>query len=132
MNIGTAARRSGLPAKTLRYYETIGLVVPSGRQENGYRAYDERDVHLLTFVRRARSLGFSVADCRDLLGLYRDRHRASADVKALAQSRIEEIGRKIEELSAMRATLEALVARCHGDTRPDCPILEDLATVEAA
>ena len=98
MNIGTAARRSGLPAKTLRYYETIGLVVPSGRQENGYRAYDERDVHLLTFVRRARSLGFSVADCRDLLGLYRDRHRASADVKALAQSRIEEIGRKIERL----------------------------------
>lgn len=132
MNIGTAARRSGLPAKTLRYYEAIGLVVPSGRQENGYRAYDERDVHLLTFARRARSLGFSVADCRDLLGLYRDRHRASADVKALAQSRIEEIGRKIDELASMRATLEGLVSRCHGDERPDCPILEDLATTDVA
>lgn len=127
MNIGEAARRSGLPAKTIRYYEAIGLVAPRARAANGYRAYGEQDVHLLQFVARARSLGFPIEDCRDLLGLYRDEHRASADVKALAEARITEIERKIAELETMRAALHELVGRCHGDQRPDCPILSDLA-----
>lgn len=127
MNIGEAARRSGLPAKTIRYYEDIGLVVPSGRRENNYRDYAEEDVRLLQFVARARSLGFTVENCRDLLSLYRDRHRASADVRALASARILDIEQKIQELEAMKATLQDLVARCHGDDRPDCPILNDLA-----
>lgn len=132
MNIGEAAGRSGLPAKTIRYYEAIGLVVPSGRQGNNYRDYSEQDIHLLRFVARARSLGFSVENCRDLLGLYRDQGRASADVKALAQARIQDIERKIEELEAMRETLRHLVARCQGDDRPDCPILSNLAASRPA
>jgi MerR family copper efflux transcriptional regulator len=127
MNIGDASRLTGLPAKAIRYYEDIGLVVPSGRGRNNYRDYDEQGVRLLQFVARARSLGFSVENCRDLLGLYRDQHRASADVKALARARIVDIERKMRELQTMKATLEDLVARCHGDDRPDCPILRDLA-----
>jgi Cu(I)-responsive transcriptional regulator len=127
MNIGEASRRTGLPAKTIRYYEDIGLVVPSGRCPNNYRDYGEQDVRLLQFVARARSLGFSVENCRDLLSLYRDQHRASADVRALAEARIRDIEQKIKELEAMRATLRELVVRCHGDDRPDCPILSDLA-----
>jgi MerR family copper efflux transcriptional regulator len=127
MNIGDASRLTGLPAKTIRYYEDIGLVMPSGRGRNNYRDYDEQGVRLLQFVARARSLGFSVENCRDLLGLYRDQHRASADVKALARARIVDIERKMRELQTMKATLEDLVARCHGDDRPDCPILRDLA-----
>lgn len=127
MNIGEVARRSGLPAKTLRYYESIGLVAPSGRAANGYRDYSEQDMRLLQFVARARRLGFSIEDCRDLLSLYRDQRRASADVKALAEARILEIERKIQELEGMRATLRELVDRCRGDDRPDCPILNDLA-----
>ena len=98
MNIGEAARHSGLPAKTIRYYEDIGLIVPSGRRDNGYRDYGEQEVRLLQFVARTRSLGFSVENCRDLLSLYRDRRRASADVKALALTRIADIERKIREL----------------------------------
>lgn len=132
MNIGEAAGLTGLPPKTIRYYEEIGLVVPSARRANGYRDYSEHDVRLLQFVARARSLGFSVENCRDLLSLYRDQHRASADVKALALARIEDIERKIRELQAMQATLEDLVARCHGDHRPDCPILRDLAHAPGA
>jgi MerR family transcriptional regulator, copper efflux regulator len=131
MNIGDAARLTGLPAKTIRYYEDIGLVVPSGRRENNYRDYGEQDVRQLQFVARARSLGFSVENCRDLLSLYRDQHRASADVKALARARIADIERKVRELETMKATLEELVARCHGDDRPDCPILRDLAHAPA-
>jgi len=131
LNIGQAAQRSGLPAKTLRYYEDIGLIVPSGRKNNGYRDYSERDVRLLRFVQRARSLGFSVRQCRELLDLYLDRNRASADVKAIALARIGEIERKIRELEAMKAELEHLAEKCHGDERPDCPILEDLAAAEA-
>ncbi|MCB1832793.1 MAG: Cu(I)-responsive transcriptional regulator [Geminicoccaceae bacterium] len=127
MNIGEAAERAGLSAKTVRYYEDIGLVQASGRLANGYRDYDERDVHRLHFVQRARSLGFSVEECRALLELYTDRNRASADVKALAAARIADIERKIGELSAMRETLRDLASRCHGDDRPDCPILEGLA-----
>lgn len=126
MNIGAAAAASGLTAKTIRYYETIGLVRPA-RRENGYRDYAERDVQVLRFVHRARDLGFSIEDCRSLLALYEDRGRASADVKKLAQARIDEIDRKMRELQGMRETLAHLAACCHGDRRPDCPILEDLA-----
>jgi Cu(I)-responsive transcriptional regulator len=129
MNIGEVANRSGLPAKTIRYYEDIGLVLPSARKANGYRDYDEQDLNLLKFVQRARSLGFTVEQCRELLDLYRDRGRASADVKAIAKGRIADIRRKIAELKSMEATLAALVEHCHGDGLPDCPILDDLAGV---
>lgn len=127
MNISQAAEQAGLPAKTLRYYEDIGLVRPAGRQANGYRDYAERDVHMLRFLARARGLGFSVEDCRALVELYNDTNRKSADVKAIATARIAEIDRKIDELRAMRATLSHLAERCHGDGRPDCPILDDFA-----
>ena len=126
MNIGTAAQASGLPAKTIRYYEEIGLVAPA-RRDNGYRDYDEADVHRLRFLHRARGLGFSIDDCRHLLSLYDDKHRASADVKALARQRIGDIDAKIAELQSLRGTLSALVHACHGDERPDCPILNELA-----
>ena len=127
MNIGEAARRSGLTAKTIRFYEQIGLIRPAPRAGNAYRDYGERDVHVLRFVARARALGFSVEQCRELLALYADRARASADVKAIAQAHIADIERRVAELAAMRATLRHLVERCHGDDRPDCPILEELA-----
>ena len=126
MNIGEVAAVSGLPAKTIRYYEDIGLVHPA-RGGNGYPDFSERDAHMLAFLGRARSLGFSIEDCRTLLSLYADRDRASARVKQVAEDHIARIARKIEELQAMRATLGTLVARCHGDDRPDCPILDDLA-----
>ncbi len=126
MNIGQAAAESGLPAKTIRYYEEIGLVTPT-RRDNGYRDYDVSDVRKLQFVRRARDLGFPVAECRTLLSLYEDKNRASADVRQLAQARVEEIERKLSELAALRDTLAHLVEACHGDDRPDCPILEDLS-----
>jgi Cu(I)-responsive transcriptional regulator len=126
MNISDVSALSGLPAKTIRYYEEIGLVRPA-RGANGYRAFDESDVHKLTFLARARSLGFTIEDCRALLALYEDRGRASADVKQVAEGHLLSIDRKIRELQAMHATLTDLVRRCHGDDRPDCPILEDLA-----
>lgn len=132
MNIGEVATKSGLPAKTIRYYEDIGLVEASARRENGYRDYDEQDLNLLKFVQRARSLGFTVEECRELLDLYRDRSRASADVKALAIRRIGDIERKIAELQGMQATLEHLIDKCHGDDRPDCPIIDDLSGKEVA
>jgi MerR family transcriptional regulator, copper efflux regulator len=127
MNIGEAAARSGVPAKTIRYYEDVGLIGPAPRAGNGYRDYGQRDVHVLRFVQRARSLGFSVQDCRQLLALYQDPARASAEVKALTERRMAEIDRKIQELAGMRATLLALAESCHGDQRPECPILDDLA-----
>lgn len=127
MKIGQAAAQSGLPAKTLRYYDAIGLIRPSERSETGYRLYNDQDVHLLRFVQRARSLGFTVEECRDLLDLYRDRRRTSADVQALAQARIVDIGRRLGQLRAIRESLEQLVARCQSDDRPECPILDDLA-----
>jgi len=127
MNIGQAAAEAGLPAKTIRYYEEIGLVAPAARTDAGYRDYDDHDIHFLRFVARARGLGFTVEECRELLALYRDRSRASAEVKALALKRVAEIDRKIAELDAMRATLSHLAEQCHGDHRPDCPILDDLA-----
>ena len=128
MNIGEAAARSGLPAKTIRYYGDIGLVLPSHRQSNGYRDYDEQDLHRLKFVQRARSLGFTVEECRELLDLYRDRSRASADVKTIAEKRIADIRRKIDALKAMEMTLSRLAKHCQGDRRPNCPILDGLAS----
>ncbi len=127
MNIGAASERSGLPAKTIRYYEEVGLVRPAKRQDNRYRDYDETDVHRLRFVQRARGLGFSVEQCRELLALYDDQDRASADVKAIALQHIAEVDARIEALEAMRATLQALAEKCQGDDRPACPILADLA-----
>ena len=127
MNIGDVASEVDLPVKTVRYYEDIGLVMPD-RRANGYRDYNERDLHVLRFLRRARGLGFSIKDCRALLSLYGDEGRASADVKRLAEARITEIDRKMEELRSLRATLSRLVEACHGDNHPDCPILDDLAS----
>ncbi|PIW28749.1 MAG: Cu(I)-responsive transcriptional regulator [Rhodospirillales bacterium CG15_BIG_FIL_POST_REV_8_21_14_020_66_15] len=129
MNIGEAARQSGLPAKTIRYYEDIDLVVPR-RGGNGYRSYSPTDVHKLQFVQRARGLGFSVQNCRTLLSLYEDENRASADVKAIAEGHLAEIEAKIEELKALRHTLKHLVDNCHGDHRPHCPIIDGLAGPE--
>lgn len=127
MNISEAAERAGLPTKTIRYYEDIGLVEPARRRDNGYRDYAERDVHMLSFLSRARGLGFSVADCRALVALYADSDRKSADVKEIALNRVADIDAKITELRAMRATLVDLAENCHGDDRPDCPIIDDLA-----
>ena len=126
MNIGPAAAASGLPAKTIRYYEEIGLIRPP-RDTNGYRVFRQADVHKLAFLSRARALGFSIGECRALLGLYEDESRASEDVKRLAQGHLERIDARIAELRALRATLGELVACCAGDARPDCPILADLA-----
>ena len=131
MNIGQAAERCGLPAKTIRYYEDIGLIRPA-RRENGYRDYADGDVHKLRFLQRSRRLGFSIDDCRHLLSLYEDESRASADVKALARTRVEEIDARIAELQSLRATLAHLISACHGADRPDCPILDDLAGIGAA
>lgn len=126
MNIGQASKISGLPAKTIRYYEEIGLV-KADRRDNGYRDYGETHVHKLSFLKRARNLGFAVEECRSLLSLYEDTERSSGDVKHLAQSKVEEIDQKITELKGLRDTLSHLVQACHGDDRPDCPIIDDLA-----
>lgn len=131
MNIGEVAHRSGLPAKTIRYYEEIGLIRPS-RAGNGYRAFGESDLHKLAFLSRARGLGFSIEDCRALLALWEDRSRTSAEVKRIATQHLAKIGRKIAELEAMRATLGHLVEACAGDDRPDCPILAELSGGSAA
>ncbi|MEL7345430.1 MAG: Cu(I)-responsive transcriptional regulator [Pseudomonadota bacterium] len=127
MNISDAAKATGLPPKTIRYYEDIGLVTP-GRSPNGYRDFSDQDIHRLAFLARARALGFPVADCRDLLALYSDQARASAEVKAIAQTHLDAITDKIDALNSLRATLSDLVASCAGDNRPDCPILHDLAS----
>ncbi|MTH99997.1 Cu(I)-responsive transcriptional regulator [Roseibium sp. RKSG952] len=126
MNIGTASQESGLPAKTIRYYEEIGLVRPN-RAKNGYRDYSESDVHHLRFIQRARGLGFSIEECRLLVSLYDDNNRASADVKALALAKLAEVDRKIAELQVLRKTLSSLASHCQGDNRPDCSIIEGLA-----
>ncbi|SOC84504.1 Cu(I)-responsive transcriptional regulator [Ensifer adhaerens] len=126
MNIGEASERSGLPAKTIRYYEDISLVAPD-RADNGYRDYSLNDVHRLRFLHRARNLGFSIDECRLLLSLYSDRNRASSDVKAVAEQKLSEIDAKIAELQSLKNALQPLVDCCHGDDRPDCPILDDLA-----
>ena len=126
MNIGSASEQSNLPSKTIRYYEDIRLVTPA-RLQNGYRDYSEEDVHRLRFLQRARSLGFTIGECRMLLSLYEDKNRASADVKAIALDKIAEIDRKIDELRSLRATLASLARHCQGDNRPQCPIIDDLA-----
>jgi Cu(I)-responsive transcriptional regulator len=127
MNIGQAAEQSGVSAKMIRHYESIGLVSKARRTDGGYRIYDANDIHTLRFVRRARDLGFSITAIAQLLGLWRNRRRASADVRRVAQHHISELDQKIEELQAMRRTLHQLVQHCHGDIRPDCPILDDLS-----
>ena len=127
MNIGTVAKRTGVPARTIRYYESIGVMPPASRSENGYRAYTSRDMETLRFIQRARNLGFSIKDVADLLALWRDTSRASADVKSVAMRHIEQVERRIAELESIRRTLMDLTHRCHGDDRPDCPILDDLA-----
>jgi len=126
MNIGTAARQSGLPLKTIRYYEDIGLLT-ADRAANGYRDYSAEDVHRLRFVQRSRSLGFSVEECRQLLSLYTDRDRASADVKAIATEKLREIDRKIAELTGLREMLGPLLSSCKGGTIAKCRIIETLA-----
>lgn len=127
MNIGTAARASGVPAKTIRYYEEIGLIRPAGRSDGNYRVYGDTEVETLRFIRRARGLGFSVDEVAELLDLWRDRGRNSRQVKALANRHLADIDGKIAGLKTMRDTLNELIERCHGDSRPDCPILADLA-----
>ncbi|MGZ2255661.1 Cu(I)-responsive transcriptional regulator [Roseobacter sp. A03A-229] len=126
MNISDVADSTGLPVKTIRYYEDIGLITPA-RSANGYRDFSDSDLHKLAFIGRARSLGFGIEACRDLLRLYNDQTRASADVKRLAQAHLSEIDRKIAELGQMRDTLSHLIDACAGNDRPDCPILADLA-----
>lgn len=130
MNIGEVARRSGLPSKTIRYYEEIGLIRPL-RSSNGYRAFRESDLHKLAFLSRARGLGFPIEVCRMLLALWEDDQRASAEVKRIAEHHLGEIDRKIDELRELRATLSHLVAACAGDSRPDCPILASLSGEDA-
>ena len=126
MNIGQAASASGVTAKMIRYYESIGLIAAADRTQAGYRVYSSEDIHALRFIKRARNMGFSMDDARELLALWRDKTRASADVKRLALEHAHEIEAKIEALITMRDAIERLAAACEGDHRPDCPILEDL------
>jgi len=127
MNIGQAAKTSGVSAKMIRYYEQTGLVPKAVRSDSGYRHYGERDVHTLRFIRRARDLGFSVEQIAELLTLWRDHSRASADVKTIALAHVDILNRRAAELQSMARTLHHLADNCHGDDRPDCPILDDLA-----
>jgi MerR family transcriptional regulator, copper efflux regulator len=126
-NIGKAAKLTGVTAKMIRHYEAIGLIPAATRTFAGYRLYGASDLHRLRFIKRARSLGFSIADIDALLGLWSNPRRASRDVKRLAQARVAELGRKIEEMQSMQRTLSELAQRCHGDARPECPVLDDLA-----
>ncbi|MCJ2144638.1 Cu(I)-responsive transcriptional regulator [Methylobacterium sp. E-066] len=132
ITIGEAARRTGVSAKMIRWYEATGLLPPATRSEAGYRHYDDSDLHTLRFVRRARDLGFSVEAIADLLALWRDRARPSAGVKAIAEQQIADLRRRITELEGMARTLEHLAESCCGDERPECPILDDLATEDHA
>lgn len=132
MNIGEAATRSGVSAKMIRYYESIGLITAPARTAAQYRVYAADDVHTLRFVRRSRDLGFSLEETRELLALWRDKSRASADVKNLAMAHVRELEEKAAELKAMADTLRHLATHCHGDHRPDCPILADFAATPTA
>ena len=127
MNIGEAAKASGVSAKMIRHYEGVGLFPEAARTDSGYRQYTDKEVGTLRFIRQSRDLGFSIEQIRELLGLWQNRRRPSRQVKALAQAHIDELDEKLKELQAMKATLEHLVHRCHGDDRPDCPIIETLA-----
>lgn len=126
MNISKAADAAGLPVKTVRYYADIGLVDAAGRSDAGYRTYDEDSVRKLVFVRRSRAFGFSVEECRELLSLYNDKDRSSAEVKRIASKRLEEIEEKQRELQSLHKELTHLVTACRGDDRPDCPIIDYL------
>lgn len=128
MNIGEAAKISGVNAKLIRHYESIGLIPRASRTDSGYRKYSENDVHMLSFVRRARSLGFSMKEIKKLVSLWRNRSRASSEVKALTLAHIKKLEEKITNLQAIRSTLLNLAKNCHGDERPSCPILEDLSS----
>ncbi|MBL4690119.1 MAG: Cu(I)-responsive transcriptional regulator [Rhodospirillales bacterium] len=132
MNIGAAADETGVSAKTIRYYESIGLIPPARRAENGYRDYTGFDIEILKFIQRARKLGFTVKDVSGLLALWHDKKRTSASVKALALSHIAEVEQRIVDLQSIRDTLIDLTDRCHGDDRPDCPILEDFSSGQDA
>lgn len=127
MNIGDVAAATGLPAKTIRFYESVGLIAPPARSEGNYRLYDDRHVQTLRFIQHARQLGFSVKEVGALVALWRDKRRASADVRRLATAHLRDIDARIAELRRIRQTLQSLVERCHGDHRPDCPILDELA-----
>ena len=126
MNIGAASTATGVNAKMIRHYEAIGLLAPPARQENSYRDYGELEVHELRFIKRARKLGFSIAEIGRLLALWRDKKRPSRDVRRIAATHLADLERRIVEMSALAATLRHLVHACHGDDRPNCPILEDL------
>lgn len=127
MNIGDASKASGISAKMIRYYEAIGLLRPAARLANTYRQYSDRDIHELRFIGRARALGFSMNDIANLLSLWQDRKRPSRDVRKIAGQRLAELDARIVEMQAMATTLRELVAACHGDARPECPILSDMA-----
>lgn len=126
-NIGEAARRSGVSAKMVRHYESLGLLPPVQRTDSGYRQYGDTEVHTLRFIRRARDLGFSMDEIGQLLKLWQNRRRSSAEVRRIASRHIEDLSRKLAEMEAMRRTLQHLVHCCHGDERPDCPILDELS-----
>jgi Cu(I)-responsive transcriptional regulator len=132
MNIGEASKASGVSSKMIRYYEQIKLIVPAHRTQSSYRTYSDNDIHTLKFIRRARDLGFSVDQMKTLLALWRDRTRASADVKRLAMEHVAELERKAAAIAAMTSTLKHLAAHCHGDDRPDCPIIEGFVDGDAA
>lgn len=126
-NIGETAKASGVSAKMIRHYESIGLIAAALRTDAGYRVYRERDVEVLRFIHRSRELGFSLEQIKTLLALWQDKQRASKDVRAMAQMHIAELDRKIADMQAMKRTLEKLSTKCHGDDRPECPILDDLS-----
>lgn len=127
MNIGQAAKNSGVNAKLIRHYESIGVIPKAGRSESGYRTYSESDVHILTFVKRARDLGFSMKEIKKLVSLWRNKSRASSEVKSLALKHVKALDQKILELESMSKSLKQLARCCHGDSRPECPILDSLA-----
>ncbi len=127
MNIGEAAKQSGVNAKLIRHYESLGIIPKASRTESGYRTYSENEVHILTFVKRARALGFSMKEIKKLVGLWRNRSRASSEVKTMAMVHVKNLEVKINDLEMMRSTLLKLAKNCHGDGRPDCPILESLS-----
>lgn len=129
MNIGEAARLSGVSAKMVRHYEALGLLPPVPRTESGYRQYTEAEVHTLRFIKRARELGFSMDEIEQLVGLWRNRRRASANVRRIAQRHADDLAQRIEAMQAMQRSLLTLIDGCHGDDRPDCPILDDLSGI---
>ena len=128
LNIGEAAAAAGISAKMVRHYEGIGLIPKAKRTGSGYRTYSDKEVHVLRFIRHARSLGFSIKEIGELVSLWQDRRRASSRVKKLATEHLRELDQKIAQMQAMKATLERLASHCHGDDRPECPILDELAT----